>query len=172
MAYVVTTGAIGNLPQKGGGRAGGAPDRVGVERRFDYTPAQTARARRLRREMTDVERKLWGYLRGNQMCGYGFRRQHPVGRYVLDFYCPQLKLAVEVDGSQHGEDPVAAREAARTALLAQQGIAVQRFWNVDLMDNLEGVLEMIRTCVMARAASTPTPTLPLSGGGSSNEVDR
>jgi len=167
-----------NLPQKGGGRAGGTPDRVGVDRRFDRTPAKTARARRLRHEMTDMERKLWGHLRADQMEGIGFRRQHPVGRYVLDFYCPHLKLAIEVDGGQHGEDPVAVRDNERTAFLAARGIVVLRFWNIDVMENLDGLLEMIRGSVIARgrdragAASTPTPTLPLSGGGSDRKADR
>jgi very-short-patch-repair endonuclease len=123
---------------------------VGVDRRFDRTPAKTARARRLRHEMTDMERKLWGHLRADQMEGIGFRRQHPV----------------------------AVRDNERTAFLAARGIAVLRFWNIDVMENLDGVLEMIRGSVIARgrdragAASTPTPTLPLSGGGSDRKADR
>ena len=79
----------------------GAQRRVGVDKRFDRTPLMTAKARRLRLAMTDAERKLWSGLRKDQL-GVAFRRQHPIGKYVLDFYCASLGLVIELDGGQHG----------------------------------------------------------------------
>ena len=110
--------------------------------RFDHTSEKTARARRLRREMTDVEKKLWWRLRGAQL-GVSFRRQHPIGPYVLDFYCAPAGLAVEVDGHQHGTDSAIAADVRRSAFLATKGIRVVRFGNHEVIENLDGVLETI-----------------------------
>jgi very-short-patch-repair endonuclease len=122
----------------------------------------TERARRLRKNLTDVERKLWYRLRRDQLNGLNFRRQHPVGPYVLDFYCPSLRIAIELDGGQHNFEPQQRRDDRRTHWLESNGIKILRFWNNDVTGNLPGVLEEI-----ARIASelTPSPTLPLSGGG-------
>jgi very-short-patch-repair endonuclease len=180
------------LPLSGGG---------GSLTRFDRTPGKTARARRLRRDMTDVERRLWSTLRRGQVEGFSFRRQHPKGKYVLDFYCSRVRLAVELDGSQHGEADNASRDRLRDAWLASQGITVLRVWNGEVLRNLEGVWETIRhealrladaegipltspskgevgaqrregvgeaAATPAAARSTPTPALPLSGGGRSD----
>jgi very-short-patch-repair endonuclease len=139
--------------------------------RFDHTPEKMHRARRLRREATPAERILWSGLRGAQL-GTSFRRQHPVGPYILDFYSPSLRLAVELDGDQHGRALGRERDARRDAWLGGKGIRVLRFWNSDVRGNLRGVLDDIwRHCV--DAAATPTrsaaPTdLPLSGGGNPN----
>jgi very-short-patch-repair endonuclease len=146
-----------------------------MPRRFNRTPAKTKRAQALRRDMTDAERKLWSALRGKQMAGVSFRRQHPVGDYVVDFYCPAAKLAIELDGGQHGFAANVRRDNRRTAELKATGIRVLRFWNNELTDNFAGVLETIYREVSAsgEGGSTPTPTLPLSGGGSDcDEVDR
>ena len=153
----------------------GPQARVGIDRRFSRTRDKTKRAQALRRDMTDAERKLWSALRGRQMAGLSFRRQHPVGDYVLDFYCPKLKLGFELDGGQHGFEAQARRDARRTAMLESRGIKVLRFWNNELTENFAGVLETIHHEVRAsgNGGSTPTPTLPLSGGGSTgDEVDR
>jgi very-short-patch-repair endonuclease len=103
-------------------------------------------------------------LRSAQLEGISFRRQHPIGRYVVDFYCSPLKLAVELDGETHiGRENY---DAARTRYLEQKGIRVLRFWNNDVTQNLDGVFEALRTEIIARrSALTPSPTLPLSGGG-------
>ena len=98
------------------------------------------RARRLRVTMTDAERKLWRTLRDRQVDGLKFRRQHPIGPYVLDFLCEERRLAVELDGGQHTAD----KDAVRTAWLADHGVRVIRFWNNDVLTNLPGVVEMIR----------------------------
>jgi len=130
----------------------------------------TSRARRLRGNMTDAEYRLWHALRRDQI-GVSFRRQHPVGPYTLDFYCPTLRLAVEVDGGQHSEQTKTADER-RTHWLASKGIEVLRFWNNDVLGNLEGVLSELARVADARARLTPSPTLPLSGGGSGETVRR
>jgi len=123
----------------------------------------TSRARRLRGNSTDAETKLWHALRRDQIYGLHFRRQHPLGPNTLDFYCPSLKLAIEVDGGQHAEQRKQADEK-RTRWLADNGIGVIRYWNNDVLRNLEGVLTDLLVQIEQRL--TPSPTLPLSGGGS------
>jgi very-short-patch-repair endonuclease len=98
----------------------------------------TDRAGALRRRMSPIEQRLWHALRGAQL-GVAFRRQHPVGRYVLDFYCASVGLAVELDGDDHASRP--ARDAARTQFLNSLGIHVIRFSNRDVWTNLVGVRE-------------------------------
>ena len=106
-------------------------------------------AHRLRRGMTEAERKLWSALRNRQLGGAKFRRQVPLGRYVADFYCEAAKLVVEVDGGQHADLP---RDAVRTAWLESHGCRVLRFWNGDVMRNREGVLEAILHVLDAESA--------------------
>jgi very-short-patch-repair endonuclease len=133
--------------------------------RFTRTREATARARRLRMDSTVIEQRLWSKLRGAQMDGASFHRQHPIGRFVVDFYCAPLKLAIELDGDSH-----AGREdydAARTRYLEAKEIRVVRFWNNEVIENLEGVCEaLLGEVTVRRREVTPTPTLPLSGGGS------
>jgi very-short-patch-repair endonuclease len=100
-------------------------------------------ARRLRREAPFPERLLWARLRSGQLEGWKFRRQHPVGPYITDFACIELKLIVELDGDTHGEPGQIRRDAVRTAFLEGEGWQVIRFWNVDVMDSLDGVLRQI-----------------------------
>jgi very-short-patch-repair endonuclease len=101
-----------------------------------------ARARELRRESTDAERALWRALRSRQVGGVKFRRQHPLGPYVVDFLCYEHKLVVEVDGGQHALSP---SDGARTRWLEANGFRVIRFWNNDVLTRTEGVLtEIIR----------------------------
>jgi very-short-patch-repair endonuclease len=148
----------------------GAQRRVGVDR-FDRTLAKTARARALRRAMTPAEAKLWSHLRNSNMRGVAFRRQHPIGDFVLDFYCSPARLAVEVDGGQHGHAEYAARDQRRDAWFEARGIATLRFWNDDVLRAIDGVLETIWRAVDRRIdRPTPTPTLPLAGGGGSSEL--
>ena len=97
-------------------------------------------ARRLRRDATDAERRLWSALRDRRLAGYRFRRQFPIGRYIVDFACTRHKLIVEADGGQHADSQSDIR---RTAWLEQQGWRVLRFWNNDVLMNTEGAVEMI-----------------------------
>lgn len=101
-------------------------------------------ARQLRRRQTDAERRIWGNLRDRRFLGLKFRRQVPCGRYVLDFYCHELRLAVELDGGQHLES---AWDLERDSWLAGQGIRVVRFWNHDVLARPEIVLEALRLSV-------------------------
>jgi len=110
---------------------------------FNRTPLKTDRARQLRADATIFERKLWSHLRGSQMNGFAFRRQHPVGPYVLDFYCAAARLAIELDGDQHGTEVGLAYDAARTRFLKQMRIRVMRFGNHELNVNLDGVRDEI-----------------------------
>ena len=124
-------------------------------------PGGHERARALRRTMTDAERKLWKILRQRQVNGRKFRRQVPLGRYITDFVCHEARLIVEVDGEQHAvpSEP----ETERTAFLENEGYRVLRFWNNEVLANLDGVYAMI-VGALGRAV-TPTHTLPHQGGG-------
>jgi very-short-patch-repair endonuclease len=101
----------------------------------------TLKARTLRRQATDAEQKLWQYLRSRQLRGYKFRRQQPIGRYIVDFVCFEGKLVIELDGGQHAEKTKADQK--RTTWLGSQGFHVQRFWDNDVLQNLEGVAAVI-----------------------------
>jgi very-short-patch-repair endonuclease len=134
--------------------------------RFSRTRAMTARAKRLRHSLTGAETRLWRALRRGQLNGLQFRRQHPLGPFTLDFYCPRLRLAIELDGGQHAEQKRLA-DARRTRFLSEKNISVVRYWNNDIFGNLQGVLADLAAITEKREHElTPSPTLPLSGGGS------
>ena len=122
-------------------------------------------ARELRRRTTDAETLLWRLLRNRLMAGAKFRRQHPLPPYVLDFYCHDAGLAVELDGGQHNEAAGRRHDARRDAFLAQKGIRVLRFWNHEVLNQTEAVLEAIYAA-MEQASSRvgPSPPAPLPGG--------
>ncbi len=105
------------------------------------TPTGYELARRLRKEPTPAERKLWTYLRGNKLNGVNFRRQHAIGNYAPDFCSPKVKLIIELDGSQHLEQEEYDRE--RTKYLESQGYKVIRFWNNQVMNDIDGVIRAI-----------------------------
>jgi len=113
---------------------------------------KTKRARRLRRNATDAELKLWYHLRSRRLDGCKFVHQEPIDPYVVDFVCRERHLIIEVDGGQHAID---ARDEARDAFLRFQGYRVLRFWNNDIFLNTTGVLETI-----ARALAAPPPLHP------------
>ncbi|MBN1221463.1 MAG: endonuclease domain-containing protein [Anaerolineae bacterium] len=106
-------------------------------------PTILARARELRRQMTPAEQKLWQQLRGRQFYQLKFRRQHPLARFILDFYCHQHQLVIEVDGDSHADPAQKAYDAARTEWLEQRGLRVIRFSNYDIETNMDGVLTII-----------------------------
>ncbi len=122
-----------SLPRKGGGSGWGSV-RQQMASRFSRTPKITSRARSLRRAVSPIEQRLWHALRGAQL-GASFRRQHPVGPYVLDFCCTSLELGVEIDGDEHSSKT--ARDAARTRFLNCRGVRVIRFTNRDVWANLD-----------------------------------
>ena len=108
------------------------------------------RARELRRRMTPPEARLWVCLRGKRLAGLKFRRQHPIGPYILDFYCAAAKLAVEVDGQSHEHPERIARDVRRTAWLREQGVRVIRLAAEDVRLHLDGVVDFIRRKAMER----------------------
>ncbi|RJF88656.1 endonuclease domain-containing protein [Oleomonas cavernae] len=102
---------------------------------------QTLVARRLRRDATEAEKRLWRALLEANLI-WKFRRQHPIGPYFVDFACPKRRLVIELDGGQHALS--VAADASRTAVIARHGYRVIRFWNNEVMTNLTGVIEEIR----------------------------
>jgi very-short-patch-repair endonuclease len=102
-----------------------------------------SRARQLRNAQTSAEARLWQALRNRRLAHWKFRRQHPIDRFVVDFVTIDGKLIVEVDGVTHGSDAAAARDAERATILGSLGFHVVRVTNVDVYENLDGVLEMI-----------------------------
>ena len=126
------------------------------------SPSSTiARARSLRRAMTDAERRLWHELRDRRLAGYKFVRQEPVGPYIADFCCRAAKLVVEVDGSQHCES---TGDAVRDARLASLGYRVIRFWNHEIFREMEIVKDTILARIEDSVAPAPHPDpLPADG---------
>ena len=113
----------------------------------------TDRARNLRRQSTDAERLLWRHLRDRELAGLKFRRQRPLGNFIVDFVCLEQRLIVEVDGGQHATQR--QKDAHREAFLKRQGYRVLRFWNNEVLSNTEGVLEEI-----VRASQSDDPPSP------------
>ena len=117
-------------------------------------------ASRLRRDMTDAERKLWDVLRNRQLEDFKFRRQTSIGPFVVDFLCIEASLVIELDGGQHSEET----DAARTAFLKAEGLTVLRFWNHDVMSNVEGVAGAIRIALLQKNRKTLTQPSPAKAG--------
>ena len=97
----------------------------------------------MRKVLTPAELKLWNELRAHRLMGLGFRRQFPIAGYIVDFACPEKKLVVEVDGSQHAAGGAAAGDETRTARLEQDGWTVLRFWNDDVIRDIDNVCQHI-----------------------------
>ncbi|MBN8818884.1 MAG: endonuclease domain-containing protein [Sphingomonas sp.] len=110
-------------------------------------------AGRLRREMTQAERALWALVRNRQLEGFKCRRQATIGLFVVDFLCVETGLVIELDGGQHEE----ARDRSRTEYLEARGLTVLRFWNHDVLDNLEGVADTIRATLKKKTLTQPSP---------------
>jgi very-short-patch-repair endonuclease len=125
--------------------------------------ASSRTARRLRRNQTDAERILWFRLRDRRLDGWKFRRQFPIDRFVVDFFCADAHLIVELDGGQHAVQ--AAADAQRTKILEAMGYLVLRYWNNDVMQNIDGVVEDITTTLERHRSEPPHPTLSPTGRG-------
>jgi very-short-patch-repair endonuclease len=129
------------------------------------------RARSFRRKATDAEKRLWSSLRGRSVVGLKFRRQHPIGDRIVDFFCDEAKLAIELDGSGHYHDLSQISDLDREIELYEKGVRVLRFSNDDIFDNLDGVLNRIiyvidpEKSVWAQDSMRERPHLsPLPGG--------
>jgi very-short-patch-repair endonuclease len=117
-------------------------------------------ARALREQSTWAECKLWSLLRARRFAGHKFRRQHPCGIYTLDFYCAGKRLAIELDGDVHGTPEQQAHDAAKDQYLRSQKIRVLRFWNLELLENQEGVLQTIQAALMMNGVNPHPDPLP------------
>lgn len=133
-------------------------------------PEQKERRRRLRANLSTPEAILWNLLRGRQVAGFKFRRQYGVDAYVLDFYSPALKLALEVDGESHYTGQGQSHDRERTKRLQALGLEVLRVSNREVLENAQGVLETLRQACEARSVALklshqPTPPTPPWQGG-------
>jgi very-short-patch-repair endonuclease len=133
----------------------------------------TGVARQLRSRMTDAERKLWFALKDRRFAAFKFRRQVPVGPYVVDFICFESRLVIEVDGGQHADS---VRDVERDNWLLQNEFRVMRFWNNDVLQNLEGVLaslsEQLERTPHPSSRLRETPPSPARGEGKKTEIAR
>ncbi|MFQ6083141.1 MAG: endonuclease domain-containing protein [Candidatus Aminicenantia bacterium] len=116
-------------------------------------------AKNLRKRSTDAERLLWKHLRARQLEGLKFRRQQPVGKYILDFVCFEKGIVIEVDGGQHAVEK--EKDNERNIWVERQGFKVLRFWNNEVLTNIEGVLEVIKKNCLSHPPLTP----PVKGEG-------
>jgi very-short-patch-repair endonuclease len=129
-------------------RGGGSPPKAAgwgdlVPHDGPISKIHRARARRLRHAVNDAEKRLWRHLRRLTLQGSHFRRQVPIGPYVVDFACLAARLIIELDGSQHSKDANRARDQARARWLEKEHYRVVRFWNNEIVGNIDGVMQMI-----------------------------
>jgi very-short-patch-repair endonuclease len=124
-------------------------------------PQTLTNAKSLRSNQTEAEARLWYHLRAHRFMGLKFKRQKPVGRYIADFVCCERRLIIELDGGQHSEQ--VTYDQRRDAWLRSRGYTVLRFWNNDVMQQLEGVLEQIR-CAVRPSPLTPPPARSTPAG--------
>ncbi|MGH7935184.1 MAG: endonuclease domain-containing protein [Candidatus Binataceae bacterium] len=122
---------------------------LGYTARMDTPSSPTEKARRLRRAQTDAERLLWARLRGQQ-CGFKFRRQFPIGPFIVDFCCPRCGLVIEVDGEQHADEIAVEADRRRSDFIATQGYSVLRFWNHEVLADADAVAQKIVECLAHR----------------------
>jgi len=139
-----TLGAIpppfftGEVPRRGGG---------GIVQSMPIRKPHP-NARKLRKDMPSAEKRLWYFIRRKQLGEFRFRRQHTIGPYIADFVCVEAKLVIELDGEQHGKDEATAYDQTRNAFMEREGWVVVRFWNNEVYDNIDGVLEAILDAAM------------------------
>ncbi|MEK7537826.1 MAG: endonuclease domain-containing protein [Patescibacteria group bacterium] len=129
---------------------------------FYNHPQQRTLRKQLRRQATPTEVMLWHHLRGRRLLGYKFRRQHSIGRYVLDFYCPELRLGIEVDGGQHSDRVIAENDAMRSEWLKHFRVTVVRFNNADVMNNRSGVIERLEEIISVLETQRHHPRPPVT----------
>jgi len=121
-------------------------------------PYYQERARDLRSNMNDAEKRLWSRLRAHRMDGRKFRRQHALGRYIVDFVCLDARLIIEVDGDSHANDSREALDAQRTAFLEKLGFRVLRFWDDYVLTDLDNVTEAVFDALNGNPRPSPQPS--------------
>lgn len=115
------------------------------------------KCRKLRKNQTDAEKKLWTILRNRQINRVEFRRQFSIGRYVLDFYCPEFRLGIEADGGQHYQDKDRKRDEIRRGNLKKLGVEIIRFNDREILTNINGVYEIIQKAIEKKKGNPPSP---------------
>jgi very-short-patch-repair endonuclease len=122
-------------------------------------PGLKHRRRRLRKNQTEAEKTFWSHVRNRQFHGIRFLRQYSIGPYILDFYCPEIKTAIELDGGQHNNPKEKVYDAVRSVYLQAQGIIVLRFWDHEVLMDIQGVLAKVE-----ERCNPSQPPLNLRGG--------
>ena len=125
---------------------------------------QIEKSRQLRKNMTPQERKLWYIIKNRQFNGYRFRRQFPLGQYIVDFICREKKIIIEIDGGQHNEIKNIQYDNERTEYLISEGYKVLRFWNNDIDKNIGGVYEKLKEAFEIGGNITPPQPSPAREG--------
>jgi very-short-patch-repair endonuclease len=123
----------------------------------------TLHRKELRNNPTDAEKRLWYYLKGKQLSGYKFRRQYGVDHFILDFYCPALKLGIEVDGSVHDQQEIVAYDKERQMYIESFGITILRIKNEQVLNEIDDVLNWIENKISELTITTPISP-PYKGG--------
>ena len=113
------------------------------------------RAEVLRNNMTETEKILWGRLNNNQISGFKFRRQHPINKFIADFYCHKAKLVIELDGKIHGQKEIAEHDAGREYVIKGFGLEILRFKNEEILNDLENVISKIQARLSSCLSSKP-----------------
>ncbi|ABC90227.1 hypothetical conserved protein [Rhizobium etli CFN 42] len=137
---------VGEMPGRAEGGAAAAPSRHRERQAMPHAPVppqRRANARRMRKALTEAELKLWNELRAHRLMGLSFRRQMPIAGYIVDFACPSRRLIVEIDGSQHALAPNVPYDPIRTQRLQADGWTVLRFWNDDILRDIDNVCSHI-----------------------------
>jgi predicted rRNA methylase YqxC with S4 and FtsJ domains/very-short-patch-repair endonuclease len=164
------TNALHALPPSPSGRGAGGEGEPAAKP--SVPAALLESARRLRKEHSDAEGLMWGLLRNRRLLDLKFRRQHPVDSFILDFYCDELKLAIELDGGQHNQQETRVRDESRTRALEARNVHVLRFWNHEVLTGTDTVLEVIcRFAQEVRAQGQSPSPQPSPGGRGSRTVD-
>ena len=130
-----------------------------------YSKPTLAKAKQLRRDMTKAERALWSILRNSQLNGAKFRRQQPIGPFIADFACQERQLIIEADGGQHA---IGESDANRTRFLENKGYRLLRFWNNDVLSNLDGVAATISAALSTPHPAQAAPESPSPSRGEGN----
>ena len=133
-----------------------------------YDKPTLLKAKRLRRDLTEAERKLWSVLRNSQLEGAKFRRQQPIGTFIADFVCQDQRLIIEADGGQHA---VSGDDARRTIFLESKGYRVLRIWNNDILENIDGVARVITTALSTPHRARARHESPSPSRGEGNGAD-
>ena len=121
------------------------------------------KCKQLRKNQTDAEKKIWTILRNRQLTGVKFRRQFSIGRYILDFYCPEFRIGIEADGGQHYENGYRQKDELRTEELKTLGVEILRFDDREILTNIDGVYEIIQRTIEKKKDNPPHLTSPLRG---------